>query len=853
MFASSQWGAGCRRLAGALIAGVALFLQSCGGSTVPDSGASISTQPTDQSVVEGASATFSVGASNATGYQWQRSLDGGTTFADLAGATAASHTTPATALVDSGTRYRVVVSGGGSSVTSSTVTLTVTAAPVVPAITVQPADESVTEGGNASFSVTATGTSPAYQWQRSTDGGTTYADLAGATGATLNLTGVVLAENGHRYRVAVTNSAGSVTSTAAVLTVSAAASAPAFSTHPADASVVAPDTATFSVAATGAPAPAMQWQRSTDGGTTWIDIAGATASSYTTPATGGGDDGNRYRAVATNASGTATSNPAVLTVAVPVAPSFSVQPANASVAEGGTAQFTVTVAGTPTPTLQWQVSTDSGTSWGNVVGATAASYTTPATVLADSGKQYRVVATNASGNATSNAATLTVTAASRVIYSVGSVIYVKNDDGTNGVTLAVDADNSLQGGYAGLTPDGRVVFGAGAAAASVKLDGTGRVTLANGSVAGITPSSRVIIRTADTSVSPANFDLHSVNADGTDPRTLANSASDNETIQNPSIPGSSSATDPLTNLTVGVTSSGKVVYQSQSRTLGGQRDVYIVNEDGTGTLALGSTADDERFATNLPGGRIAYFRGPFNSTPNYTVLIGEDGSNPVSLDPTQGGVVGFESGRVVTRGFPPGQSAIYSFNPDGTGAVTLATGNTVNPLNFKAVSGGRVIYNQGNLQDLYSVPVGGGTPPTTLATIAEQGAFRGVTSNGKVVFGVGNLYTVDLTGSNKTQITNASDFEVFRASTTDGKVIYERLVGGANYDLYIVNTDGSGTVPLAATADIENFAGLTPSGRVLYIRSVVGGTQLWSVKPDGTDPVMLGSGGGTSVRYHYAF
>jgi len=852
MFAFSQWGAGCRRLVGALVIGAVVLLQGCGDSNVPDSGATISAQPTDQSVVEGTSATFSVGASNATGYQWQRSLDGGTTFSDLAGATAASYTTPATALVDGGTRYRVVVAGGGSSVTSSTVTLTVTAAPVAPAITVQPADQSVTEGGNASLSVTATGTSLAYQWQRSTDGGTTYTDLAGATGATLNLTGVVLAENGHRYRVAVTNSAGSVTSNAALLTVNAAAAAPAFSTHPADASVVAPDTATFTVVVTGAPAPALQWQLSTDGGTTWNDISGATASSYTTPATGGGDDGNRYRAVATNASGTAASNAAVLTVAVPVAPSFSVQPANASVAEGGTAQFTAAVAGTPTPTLQWQVSTDGGTSWSNVVGATAASYTTPATVLADSGKQYRVVATNGSGAATSNAATLTVTAASRVIYSVGSFIFVKNDDGTNGVTLAGDADNSLQGGYAGLTPDGRVVFGAGGAAASVKLDGTGRVTLANGSVAGITSNSRVIIRTADTTVSPTNYDLHSVNADGTDLRTLADSATDNETIQNPSILGSSSETVPFTNLTVGVTASGKVVYQRSPRG-GGQSDVYIVNEDGTGTLALGSTADDERFPYNLPGGRIAYYRGPWQSTPNYTVLIGEDGSNPVLLDPTQGGVMAFESGRVVTRGFPnAAQSAIYSFNLDGTGAVTLATGNTVNPLNFKAVSGGRVIYNQGNLQDLYSVPVGGGSP-VTLATVAEQGVFRGVTSNGKVVYGVGDLYSVDLTGSNKTPIAASSDWEVYRASTTDGKVIYERLVGGANYDLYIVNADGTGTVPLAVTADIEQFAGLTPSGRVLFIRSVVGGTQLWSVKADGTDAVMLGSGSGTSLRYHYAF
>ena len=93
-----------------------------------------------------------------------------------------------------------------------------------------------------------------------------------------------------------------------------AAAAPAITQQPADATVTVPAAATFSAAASGEPAPTVKWQLSSDAGTTWNDIPGATAPSYTTPATTAGDDGARFRAVFANASGSATSNAATLTV-----------------------------------------------------------------------------------------------------------------------------------------------------------------------------------------------------------------------------------------------------------------------------------------------------------------------------------------------------------------------------------------------------------------------------------------------------------------------------------------------------------------------------------------------------------
>ncbi len=96
-----------------------------------------------------------------------------------------------------------------ASTPDSTPTLVVTA----PTITAQPANLTVTELQPASFSVTAAGGGPlTYQWRRN---GTT---VPGATSATLVIKSAVAADHNAKYSAVVTNSAGSVTSSEAVLT-----------------------------------------------------------------------------------------------------------------------------------------------------------------------------------------------------------------------------------------------------------------------------------------------------------------------------------------------------------------------------------------------------------------------------------------------------------------------------------------------------------------------------------------------------------------------------------------------------------------------------------------------------------
>jgi alpha-tubulin suppressor-like RCC1 family protein len=162
--------------------------------------------------------------------------------------------------------------------------------------------------------------------------------------------------------------------------------------QPANATVTAGATATFSVSATG-KGISYQWQRGT------TNIAGATSATYTTPATTGADDGATFRVVITNKKGDVTSSAATLTVNVP--PAISTAPVDAAVDVGATATFSVVATGTRL-SYQWQRGTT------NIAGATGSTYTTPVTVLTDDGATFRVVVTNAAGTATSAAATLTV-------------------------------------------------------------------------------------------------------------------------------------------------------------------------------------------------------------------------------------------------------------------------------------------------------------------------------------------------------------------------------------------------------------------------------------------------------------
>ena len=134
-----------------------------------------------------------------------------------------------------------------------------------------------------------------------------------------------------------------------------------------------------------------------------------------------------YDVVITGTCGTITSAAATLTVNI--APSVTTQPANQAATVGGSATFTAAASGPPAATAQWQVSMDGGATFSNINGATSTTLTLPPVALSDNGKRYRAVFTNSCGTATSNTATLTVTAN---LVSVSAASY-------SGVQLAAEA------------------------------------------------------------------------------------------------------------------------------------------------------------------------------------------------------------------------------------------------------------------------------------------------------------------------------------------------------------------------------------------------------------------------------
>jgi len=363
--------------------------------------ASITSQPTSVTVCAGNNASFTVTATgtNIT-YQWQVSSNGGSTYTNITGATAVTLTLTGITSAQNGNIYRVVVfSCSPTGLNSNAANLTVNTAP---AITTQPANTIACTGNNTTFTVTATGTSLTYQWQVSTDGGTTYANISGQTTSTLILLNVTLAMSNNRYRVIINGSCpGPLTSTGATLTV---INSENITTQPANTSTCTGNNATFTAIASGS---AYQWQVSTDGGITWTNVTGASTTTLTLTAVTASMNNNQYRLVVSSCTPTGlNSNPAILSVNNIA--SITTQPANTSVCNGSNATFTVTAAGTAV-TYQWQISTDGGVNYTNVTGATNATLNITAVSLAMNNNRYRVIVTNTCPSSiTSNGAVLTV-------------------------------------------------------------------------------------------------------------------------------------------------------------------------------------------------------------------------------------------------------------------------------------------------------------------------------------------------------------------------------------------------------------------------------------------------------------
>ena len=353
---------------------------------------SITTQPTNQTVTIGATATFSVAANGSSplSYRWFT----GTNAISTTNSTATNATLILSNVqTNQAGTYFVVVSNALGSITSTNAILTMAGSP--PFITLQPSDQTNNGAATVTFSVQATGTAPlSYQWNFN------GAPMLGQNSTNLVLGGIQSTQAGN-YSVTITNAWGSTNSVNAVLTV-AGSNPPPFPPvifiQPSNQVVHAGSNVTFTVAASGYPAVHYQWIRWVNYGPfpTWLD--GETNSFLTLTNVQFSTNNIAYYAIITNTLGTVYSSNAVLTI-IGDLPVIITQPTDQTIVVYSNVTFTVEAAGTAPLYYQWLYN---GLNFGIA--------TTNASLMLSNvpfGGNYSVVVTNAFGSVTSSVAVLT--------------------------------------------------------------------------------------------------------------------------------------------------------------------------------------------------------------------------------------------------------------------------------------------------------------------------------------------------------------------------------------------------------------------------------------------------------------
>ncbi len=356
----------------------------------------------DQAVCHGAtpagltSSAGATGGSGASTYQWQARQSGQTSWANVAGATGATHQ-PGAATVT--TEYRRGATNSCGSGHSNVVTVSVHGAlsagtpsgsqTICHGATPSQLTVSAPSGGSGGFT---------FQWQSSPNG-STWSDIAGATGASYQ-PGALTANT--QYRRVATNGCGSVESASIAIAVHGALNAGSVSANQSICSGAKPAALTGSSPSGGSGSFSYQWQSSTNG-TSWSNVSGATSSSY---APGALTTTTQFRRVASNSCGSATSNAVTVTVASGLTAGGIGNPQSICYGGNPSALSSTSSAsgGLGNITYQWQ-QRPSGGSWSNISGATSTTYN-PGVLTTTT--EYRRQASNTCGTVTSNTVTVTV-------------------------------------------------------------------------------------------------------------------------------------------------------------------------------------------------------------------------------------------------------------------------------------------------------------------------------------------------------------------------------------------------------------------------------------------------------------
>jgi predicted transglutaminase-like cysteine proteinase len=342
-----------------------------------------------------------------------------------------------------------------------------------PGITGQPQNVTVGVGGSATFSVSATGGGLSYQWASAPSGSSTFTAISGATGSSYTVSGVTMGQTGTQYVCTVSNTAGSVPSNIATMTVVAVPPSTNYVTSttlgtirnnftgwvgmkvtvgssPVTVSglgrIFAPgDTGTHtvkivnaatsqdvsggsvSVATAGGTGGTFKYanlaatvtlsantsyyilSQETQGGDSWYDIDTALQTASIATETSGVYS---YDGAAYSLFGSANHSygPVDFTYTTGVSqPGITGQPQNVTVGVGGSATFSVSATGGGL-SYQWASAPSGSSTFTPIGGATGSSYTVSGVTMGQTGTQYMCTVSNTAGSVPSNVATMTVVA-----------------------------------------------------------------------------------------------------------------------------------------------------------------------------------------------------------------------------------------------------------------------------------------------------------------------------------------------------------------------------------------------------------------------------------------------------------
>lgn len=256
----------------------------------------ISTQPQSLSLTVGGSGTLSVAGTGTQPLSFQWFKNGVT----ISGKTDVTLVISNAQLSDAGS-YTVRVTNSAGTVTSEAAAVTVSQAATSPSITSQPQPLALSVGGSGTISVGSSGSAPlSFQWFKN------GSVLTGKTDISLTFSNVQTADSG-AYTVRVTNSAGSVLSNAASVSVVEQVQPPVIVNHPSDQTVTEGASVTLAVVATSATSPQYTWTRN------GVAVAGASSSILNLNSVTRSDEGI-YAVRVTNGAGSVTSNQAAVSV-----------------------------------------------------------------------------------------------------------------------------------------------------------------------------------------------------------------------------------------------------------------------------------------------------------------------------------------------------------------------------------------------------------------------------------------------------------------------------------------------------------------------------------------------------------